>query len=85
MTLDEIEADPALRSRDTSGVGAIAIGTVAWVIALILVIAFGASWGIDVPRWTLVCAIGALLGIPGLFLVIRHRSRIRRQAAEGSA
>ena len=43
LTLEQVEGDPALRSRDTSGVGAIAIGTVAWIIALILVIALGAS------------------------------------------
>lgn len=83
LTFDEIEADPALRSRDNSGVGAIAIGTLAWVVALLLVVAFGESWGVDVPRWTLVCAIGALLGIPGLALVLGRRARMRRRAEAG--
>lgn len=79
LTLEQIEADPALRSRDDSGVAAIAVGTVLWVIALIAVVLGGASWGIDVPRWTLVCAIGALLGIPGLALVLGRRARQRRR------
>ena len=79
MTLEQIEADPALRSRDDSGVAAIAIGTALWVIALVAVIVWGSTWGVDVERWTLVCAIGALLGIPGLALVMGRRSRQRRR------
>jgi Flp pilus assembly pilin Flp len=81
LTLEDIQADPALRSRDDSGVTAIAVGTVAWVIALVLVVTLGTSWGVDVDRWTLVCAIGALLGVPGLFLVLRRRSRLGRATA----
>ena len=80
LTLEQIEADPALRSRDDSGVAAIAVGTVLWVIALIVVILWGSTWGVDVERWTLVCAIGALLGIPGLALVMGRRSRQRKRA-----
>lgn len=80
LTLEQIEADPALRSRDDSGVAAIAIGTVLWVIALIVVVLWGSSWGVDVERWTLVCAIGALLGIPGLVLVMGRRARQRKRA-----
>lgn len=80
MTLEQIEADPALRSRDDSGVAAIAIGTVLWVIALIAVVLWGSNWGVDVERWTLVCAIGALLGIPGLVLVMGRRARQRKRA-----
>ena len=80
LTLEQIEADPALRSRDDSGVAAIAIGTVLWVIALIVVVLWGSSWGVDVERWTLVCAVGALLGIPGLVLVMGRRARQRKRA-----
>ena len=79
-TLEQIEADPALRSRDDSGVAAIAIGTALWVIALITVSIWGSTWGVDVERWTLVCALGALLGIPGLALVMGRRSRQRKRA-----
>lgn len=79
LTVEQIEADPALRSRDDSGVAAIAIGTVLWVLALIAIVLWGSTWGVDVERWTLVCAIGALLGIPGLALVMGRRSRQRRR------
>lgn len=79
LTLEQIEADPLLRSRDDSGVAAIAIGTALWVIALIAVLIWGSTWGVDVDRWTLVCAIGALLGIPGLVLVMGRRARQRRR------
>lgn len=77
LTLEQIEADPALRSRDDSGVAAIAIGTVLWVVALAAVLIWGSAWGVDTERWTLVCAIGALLGIPGLALVLGRRARRR--------
>ena len=77
LTLEQIEADPALRSRDDSGVAAIAIGTVLWVVALAAVLIGGSTWGVDTERWTLVCAIGALLGIPGLALVLGRRARRR--------
>ena len=77
LTLEQIESDPALRSRDDDGVAAIAVGTVLWLIALVVVLVWGASWGVDVERWTLVCAVGALLGIPGLALVLGRRRRRR--------
>lgn len=80
LSLEQIEADPSLRSRDDSGVAAIAVGTVLWVIALIAVVLWGSTWGVDVERWTLVCVIGALLGIPGLALVMGRRSRQRKRA-----
>lgn len=80
LTIEQIEADPALRSRDDNGVAAIAVGTVLWIVALIAVQIWGSAWGIDTERWSLVCAIGALLGIPGLALVLgrRHRRRARQ-------
>ena len=82
LTPEQIQSEPALRSRDDSGVAAIAIGTVLWAIALIAVLAWGKDWGVDVPRWTLVCAIGALLGVPGLALLLGRRARQRRRAAQ---
>jgi hypothetical protein len=80
LTLEQIESDPALRSRDDDGVAAIAVGTTLWIIALIIVVAWGSTWGIDVQRWTLVCAIGAALGLPGLALVLGRRRRRARQS-----
>jgi hypothetical protein len=79
LTLEQIESDPALRSRDDDGVMAIAVGTVLWVLALVAVLIGGSSWGVDTDRWILVCAIGALLGIPGLALVLGRRTRQRRR------
>jgi hypothetical protein len=79
LTLEQIDADPALRSRDDDGVMAIAVGTVLWVLALAAVLIWGSSWGVDTDRWILVCAIGALLGIPGLALVLGRRARQRRR------
>jgi hypothetical protein len=58
---------------------AIAVGTVLWVLALAAVLIWGSSWGVDTDRWILVCAIGALLGIPGLALVLGRRARQRRR------
>lgn len=77
LTLEQIQADPALRTRDDSGVVALAVGTVLWTIALIVVLLMGT--GGDV---LLVCAIGAALGVPGLALAIARRSRQRRRAQE---
>jgi hypothetical protein len=53
---------------------------VLWIVALVAVLVWGSTWGVDTERWTLVCAIGALLGIPGLALVLgrRHRRRSRQ-------
>jgi MYXO-CTERM domain-containing protein len=77
LTVEQIESDPTLRSRDDDGVAAIAIGTILWVLALVAVLVWGSSWGVDTDRWTLVCAIGALLGLPGLALVLGRRRRRR--------
>lgn len=77
LTLEQIEADPALRTRDDDGVAAIAVGTALWIVALVAVLIWGSAWGVDRDRWLLVCAIGALLGIPGLALVLGRRARRR--------
>ena len=80
ITLEQIEADPTLRSRDDDGVMAIAVGTMAWTLALVAVLIWGSAWGVDTDRWTLVCALGVLLGIPGLALVLGRRRRRSRQS-----
>ena len=79
--IDLVLADPALRSRDDDGVVAIAVGTVLWAIALVVLVAFGSRLtDIDIDRWILVCAFGAGLGIPGLAIVLARRMRLRRAA-----
>ena len=82
--IDRVRADPRLRTRDDSGVAALVVGGMLWVLALVVMIVAGPSIaerypGIDVPQWTLVCACGALLTIPGLAIVLARRSRIRRR------
>lgn len=82
-SIDLIRADPTLRSRDDSGVTAIAVGTALWAVALVtFVLAGPALTGIDVARWTLICAIGTALGIPGLAIVLARRSRMRKRQAQ---
>lgn len=76
---DEIAA-LTKRPVDADGVNAVALGTIAWTIALIVLGVFfreplaeaDASW------WIWVCAVGAVLGVLGLFYVTRRREAYRR-------
>ncbi len=69
---------------DEDGVGAVAIGTVLWAIAAVILFLMrdqlaqsGAQW------WLWVAVTGAALGIPGLWFTTRRRAAYRReQAAE---
>lgn len=72
LTLAMIEADPALRTRDDSGIAALAIGTVLWAIALGVVLLLGYSGQV-----VMVCALGAALGVPGMVLASARRARQR--------
>ena len=65
---------PRVQPLDVDGVGAVAVGTVAWTVALVVCLvlrdrlaADGHGW------WTWVCLAGALLGLPGLWYVRRRR------------
>jgi hypothetical protein len=73
--IDRIRENPALRSRDDSGLWAIAIGVVLWIIAIIVFAFFGDRIsGIDATRALQISIAGAVLGIPGLIIVgMRHR------------
>ena len=75
--VDRVRRDPRLRSRDDSGVAALAIGTLAWCVALVVLAVLGDRLsGVDVARWMWICAAGALLGIPGIAIaVVRQRRR----------
>jgi len=73
---------PEVAPLDVDGVGAVAVGTLLWTVALVLCLIFraplaeaGNGW------WTWVCAAGALLGLPGLWFVRRRRDAYRRAAA----
>jgi hypothetical protein len=73
LTLAQIEADPALRTRDDSGIAALAIGTVAWAIALGIALMLGYTGQV-----IMVCALGTALGVPGMVLASARRARLRR-------
>ncbi|MBL7491459.1 DUF2530 domain-containing protein [Frankia sp. AgB1.9] len=61
------------------GVGSVAVGTVLWLIALIVMIAMVGTLRHDGHLWWLAtAACGFGLGLVGLFIVIRRRDRIRR-------
>ncbi len=81
------DADTALEVAplDVDGVGAVAFGTIAWTVGLVLCLIFrgpladaGNTW------WTWVCLAGALLGLAGLWYVRRRRDAYRRAAASDS-
>lgn len=68
---------------DADGVTAVALGTVCWAIAGVVLAVFfrdaladaGASW------WLWVCAVGTGLGLIGLPYVIRRRNVYRAHAS----
>ncbi len=76
LTLAQIESDPALRTRDDSGIAALAIGTVLWAIALGVVLLMGYTGQV-----VMVCALGTALGVPGMVLASARRARLRRARA----
>jgi hypothetical protein len=70
---------PEVKALDVDGVRAIEIGTVLWTVAFAACLLLhqqladtGRGW------WTWVCAIGALLGLPGLWYVRRRRDAYAR-------
>lgn len=81
-TPTDADTIPEVASLDVDGVGAVAVGTVAWTVGLVLCLVLrgpladsGNSW------WTWVCLTGALLGVAGLWYVRRRRDAYRRAAA----
>ncbi len=72
---------------DADGVRAVAVGTVAWAIAAVILWVFfrdrlAAS---DSSWWLWVCVTGCVLGLLGLPYVLRRRAVYRRHAANGDA
>ena len=88
---DRPAVDPALlRPLDVDGVGAVAFGTAAWAVALVVALllrdrleAAGNGW------WVWVCLAGTVLGLIGLPYLVRRRTVYRaakaRAAAQASA
>lgn len=71
-----------LEPYDVDGVATVALGTVAWAVAFVVLLsvrdrlaAAGASW------WLWTCLVGALLGVLGV-LLCRRRRDAGRQAPE---
>ena len=68
-------AAEAIAPLDVDGVGAVAVGTILWTVALVLCLVLrgpladaGRGW------WTWVCLTGALLGAAGYAFVRRRRT-----------
>jgi hypothetical protein len=75
-----------VKPLDVDGVGAVAMGTVLWAIAALVLLLMrdrlaesGAQW------WISVALTGAGLGLPGLGYTTRRRAAYRRAAAGGTA
>jgi hypothetical protein len=76
--IDRIRNDPALRTRDDSGLWAITIGTLAWLIAVGVFAIFGDNFtGIDATRALQVSIAGFLLGVLGVVIVGRRHRRMK--------
>lgn len=65
---------------DVDGVNAMIVGTVAWFIALLLLVTIfrGALATHDATWWIWVCAAGVIIGLIGLQYVSRRRAAYRR-------
>ena len=77
---------PDVRALDVDGVGAVAVGTALWAIALAVtlimrdqLVAAGTDW------WIWVCVSGVALGLIGLPCVIRRRTAYRSAGAGSSS
>ncbi len=67
-----------LEPYDVDGVATVALGTLAWAVAFLVLLALrdrlaaaGASW------WLWTCVVGALLGVLGVLLCWRRRDAVR--------
>lgn len=58
-----------------------ALGTVAWVIALVVLLASGTTFGSDNGSWLWVCLVGIGIGIAGT-VYTRRRRAVYQAAAE---
>lgn len=77
--IDRVRLDPRLRSRDDSGIAAIALGTLAWGIAWV-VLTVASPEGADTAG--MVCLAGFALGLIGCVLVgYRRWSRAQTKQA----
>lgn len=71
------DPSPAIEPLDEDGVGAVAIGTVLWLVALVVLVLLRDRLGSD-AWWIQVALVGALLGLPGLWYTTRRRAAYRK-------
>ncbi|MCK9930983.1 DUF2530 domain-containing protein [Frankia sp. Mgl5] len=81
---DKAEPDVVeLRPLPYDGVRSVAVGTVMWLIALLVMIPFADDLRADGRLWWIAtAAVGFVLGLMGLWVVVRRRNRLRTTAAE---
>ncbi|ABW16532.1 conserved hypothetical protein [Parafrankia sp. EAN1pec] len=81
---DKAEPDVVeLRPLPYDGVRSVAVGTVVWLIALLVMIPFADDLRADGRLWWIAtAAVGFVLGLMGLWVVVRRRNRLRATAAE---
>ncbi|WP_035752302.1 DUF2530 domain-containing protein [Parafrankia discariae] len=84
---DQAEPDVAeLRPLPYDGVRSVAVGTVLWLIALLVMIPFADDLRADGRLWWIAtAAVGFGLGLMGLWVVVRRRNRLRAAAASTAA
>ena len=69
-------SESQVRPLDVDGVAAVAVGTVCWIVALIVLLFERSSLGSSGRTWWLWVAVsGALLGCAGLVFLVRRRNR----------
>lgn len=73
----EQQSAPAIEPLDEDGVGAVAVGTVLWLVTLVVLVLLRDRLGAD-TWWIQVAVVGALLGIPGLWYTTRRRAAYRK-------
>jgi hypothetical protein len=73
---------PEVEPLPYDGLASVAVGTVLWLVALVVMLplagrldAEGRLW------WVATAAVGFGLGLLGLFIVIRRRARLRKPAS----
>ncbi|MCK9903373.1 DUF2530 domain-containing protein [Parafrankia colletiae] len=67
-----------LRPLPYDGVRSVAVGTVVWLVALLVMLPFTDDLRADGRLWWIAtAAVGFGLGLPGLWVVVRRRRRLR--------
>jgi len=78
---DKRAATPSVEPLDVDGVRAVAVGTVLWAVALVVLLPLHASLREDGRLWWIgTCACGVLLGLAGLVYLRRRRAALTRRA-----